>query len=193
MSAMIEKFADMRLAMINSQLRPNSVDDPRLLLALDSVAREDFVPESRRATAYADAMIPLGDGRWMNMPLVTARLIDALKLTGTERVLIVGDQTGYAAAVTARMAREAVAAVAADAAADGEFDALLIDGAVAELPAALIEKLRDGARVAAGLLDGRVTRLAQGVKRAGSIRLVPFGDAEIFVLPDTVPAPVFSF
>jgi len=190
MSAMVEKFAEMRLAMINSQLRPNSVDDPRLLVALDSVAREDFVPEARRATAYADAMIPLGDGRWMNTPLVTARLIDALNLRGSERVLIAGDATGYAAAVVKQMAAEAVAA---DSAKGGDYDALLIDGAVSEVPAALIKKLSEGARVAAGLLDGRVTRLAQGVKRGGAVRLVDFGDAEIAILSETVPAPVFSF
>ncbi len=190
MSAMLEKFAEMRLAMINSQLRPNSVDDPRLLVALDAVAREDFVPEARRATAYADAMIPLGDGRAMNTPLVTARLIDALKLTGGERVLIAGDTSGYAAAIVRHIAAEAVPA---DGAPRGDCDALLIDGAVAQVPAALIKKLREGARVAAGLLDGRVTRLAQGVKRGDAVRLVAFGDAEIAVLPETVPAPVFSF
>ena len=184
------QFDEMRLAMINSQLRPNSVDDPRLLLAIDAVAREDFVPETRRSTAYADAMIPLGDGRWMNAPLVTARLIDALGLRGTERVLIAGDATGYAAAIVAQVAREVVRVEDAK---GGDYDALLIDGAVAEIPPALIKKLRDGTRVAAGLLDGRVTRLAQGVKRGDAVRLVAFGDAEIAILSDTVPAPVFSF
>lgn len=189
MSAMLEKFAEMRLAMINSQLRPNSVDDPRLLLALDSVAREDFVPPARRATAYADAMIPLGEGRFMNSPLVTARLIAALNLRSGERVLIAGDHSGYAAAVVAQLAD----ATSADAAKGGEYDALLIDGAVAEVPATLVEELRDGARVAAGLLDGPVTRLAQGVKRGDAVRLVAFGDADIAILSDTVRAPVFSF
>lgn len=189
MSAMLEKFAEMRLAMINSQLRPNSVDDPRLLLALDSVAREDFVPVARRATAYADAMIPLGDGRFINSPLVTARLIASLDLRSGDRVLIAGDHSGYAAAVVGQLA----GATSAGNATDGEYDALLIDGAVAEVPAALVNKLRDGARVAAGLLDGRVTRLAQGVKRGDAIRLVAFGDADIAILTETVPAPVFSF
>ena len=189
MSAMLEKFAEMRLAMINSQLRPNSVDEPRLLLALDAIAREDFVPESRRATAYADAMIPLGDGRFINSPLVTARLIAALNLRGGDRVLIAGDHSGYAAAVVGQLTEVATAGSAKG----GDYDALLIDGAVAEVPAALIEQLKDGARVAAGLLDGRVTRLAQGVKRAGAVRLVAFGDAEIAILSETVPAPVFSF
>jgi protein-L-isoaspartate(D-aspartate) O-methyltransferase len=176
--------------MINSQLRPNSVDEPRLLVALDSVAREDFVPAARRATAYADAMIPLGDGRFMNSPLVTARLIASLDLQGTERVLVAGDATGYAAAVVAHLAREVVRVEDAK---GGDYDALLIDGAVAQVPPALVRKLRDGTRVAAGFLDGRVTRLAQGVKRGDAVRLVDFGDAEIAILSETVPAPVFSF
>ena len=189
MSTNVSNFAEMRLAMINSQLRPNSVDGPRLLKAIDSVPREDFVPADRRNSAYADVMIPLDDGRAMNMPLVTARLIAQLDLRGTERVLIAGDATGYAAAIVMQLAAE----VATGDQAGDDYDALLIDGAVIEVPGALVEKLRDGARVAAGLLDGRVTRLAQGVKRAGSVRLVAFGDAEIAVLPDAVPAPVFSF
>ncbi|CAM3219779.1 hypothetical protein SPAN111604_11155 [Sphingomonas antarctica] len=189
MSANLKKFDEMRLAMINSQLRPNSVDEPRLLLALDAVKREDFVPEGRRATAYADAMIPLGEGRFINSPLVTARLIAALNLRAGERVLIAGDHSGYAAAVVNQLAE----AVPADHASGGNYDALLIDGAVAEIPAALVKQLRDGARVAAGMLDGRVTRLAQGIKRADAVRLVAFGDADIAILTDTVPVPVFSF
>ena len=190
MSAMIDKFAEMRLAMINSQLRPNSVDEPGLLKAIDNVAREDFVPEGRRDTAYADATIPLGDGRAMNTPLVTARLIARLDLRGDERVIIAGDVTGYAAAIVRQVAAE----VASPEAAQGDnYDALLVDGAVAEVPSALVAMLRDGARVASGVVDGRVTRLAHGVKRAGAVRLVAFGDADIAVLPDAAPAPVFSF
>lgn len=189
MSANLANFDGMRLAMINSQLRPNSVDEPRLLLALDTVKREDFVPEARRATAYADAMIPLGEGRFINSPLVTGRLIASLNLRSGERVLIVGDHSGYAAAIVGHLAE----AVPADRAPGEGYDALLIDGAVAEVPAELIAQLRDGARVAAGMLDGRVTRLAQGIKRAGAVRLVAFGDADIAILTDTVPAPVFSF
>jgi protein-L-isoaspartate(D-aspartate) O-methyltransferase len=189
MSANEPNFSEMRLAMINSQLRPNSVDDPRLLVAIDSVAREDFVPEGRRATAYADAMIALPNGDRMNAPMVTARLIDALKLRGDERVLVAGDATGYATAVVRELCTEAVPAHAEG----GDFDALLIDAAVPVVPAELAQRLREGARVASGLLDGRVTRLAQGVKRGGAVRLVAFGDAEIAILPETVPAPVFSF
>ncbi len=187
MSAKDGKFAEMRLAMINSQLRPNGVDEPRLLLALDAVAREDYVPAARRDTAYADAMIPLNDGRFMNSPLVTARLIAALNLRRGDRVLIAGDHTGYASAIVGLLAD--IVPVGAD----EKADALVIDGAVAEVPVPLIQQLRDGARVASGLIDGRVTRLAQGVKLGGEVRLVDFGDAEIAILSETVPAPVFSF
>ena len=68
-------FQAMRRAMVDSQLRTNAVNDPRVTAAIETVAREDFVPADRRAIAYIDRAVPLSDKRAMNPALVTARLI----------------------------------------------------------------------------------------------------------------------
>ena len=65
----------MRAAMVASQLRTNSVSNPVIVAAMEAVAREDFVPVGRAALAYIDVPVPLRDGRSLNAPLVTGRLL----------------------------------------------------------------------------------------------------------------------
>ena len=61
---MIEaNYDEMRRSMVASQLRTTGVNDPRVLAAMGVVARESFAPLERRAGAYADAMMPLAEGR----------------------------------------------------------------------------------------------------------------------------------
>src|SRR5688572_20533022 len=104
-----QNYQAMRRAMVESQLRTVGVNDPRVIAAMDAVPREDFVPAARRATAYADASIPLGSGRALNPPMTLGRLLTEAKLAGDERVLLIGAATGYAAAVVARLAASVVA------------------------------------------------------------------------------------
>jgi protein-L-isoaspartate(D-aspartate) O-methyltransferase len=59
------------------------------------------------------------------------------------------------------------------------FDLIVIDGAVEELPDAFLGLANDGTRIVSGIAEGPVTRLANGVVRAGKIALVPFIDSEI--------------
>ena len=67
-SASSTDFNAARQAMVDSQLRPQGVNDPSVIAAMASVPREDFVPEGQRPLAYADASIPLGDGRAIPAP-----------------------------------------------------------------------------------------------------------------------------
>ena len=213
-----QNFEAMRRAMIASQLRTTGVNDPRVLAALGDVPRERFVPEDKRAAAYADAILPLGHGREFNSPMALGRLLTEAGLKGDEHALVVGAATGYAAAVVARLARSvvaleeepALAAVARDAlvdtgvqvvegpltegwAAAGPYDFILIDGAVEYVPQAIVDQLADGGELATALIDSGVSRLCVGRVVAGAFGLVAFSDAAAAVLPGFSKPKVFSF
>jgi protein-L-isoaspartate(D-aspartate) O-methyltransferase len=212
-------FQAMRAAMIASQLRTNNVSDPRITDAMETVAREAFVPEERAALAYVDVAVPLGGGRALNPPLATARLISEAQLRAGDRVLLVGAATGYAASVLSSLvahvtALEEDSALAAKASAllsgnprisivNGPFtkgwqdtspyDAIIIDGAVAEPGAEIIAQLGQGGRLVAGLADRGVTRLVRGVKAGDYCTLVPFADVETVILPGFDKPAGFAF
>ena len=71
-------FADARNRMVDSQVRPNKVTDPRIIAAMRSIPRELFLSPSLRACAYIDEDIPLGGGRVLMEPMVIARLVQLL-------------------------------------------------------------------------------------------------------------------
>lgn len=210
-----------RRAMIDNQLRTNDVVDPVLVAALLATPREPFLPAHLHSAAYIDRALPLGTARALNPALTTARLIDDAAIVAGQSVLLIGGATGYCAALLARLgarvtaveqdpeliaiARAALGNVAgvrlieapltAGAPDHGPYDALIIDGAVETLPVALTGQLREGARIAAGLIDRGVSRLARGVAVAPSaaVGLVAFADLECVSLPGFAAPPRFSF
>ena len=99
MATQADLFTNARICMVDSQIRPNRVTDPRVLSAMRRLPRERFLPPNVAALAYADEDVPLGNGRFMMEPMVFARLLQAANLRENERVLVVGAGTGYGAAV----------------------------------------------------------------------------------------------
>lgn len=213
-----QTFESARRAMVASQLRTNAVTDAGVLAAMARLPRERFVPPALHAAAYTDRGLPLGRGRMLNPPLATARLIDALRPRHGERALVIGAATGYAAAILAdiglavtaveedpELAAAARAALGhADVGVDigpltagheggGPYDVILIDGAVETVPRAIIDQLVDGGRLATGLIDRGVVRLADGVRSGDAFGLTPFADAEAAHLPGFAAPPAFKF
>jgi protein-L-isoaspartate(D-aspartate) O-methyltransferase len=211
-------FEPMRRAMVASQLRTTGVNDPRVVAAMGEVARERFVPEERRALAYADALVPLGHGRALNPPMVLGRMLTEARLTGSERALVIGAGTGYAAALLARLAGSVVAveedadlAAAAKRALEGSgvvlvkgplakgwpksapYDFILFDGAVEQVPRAIVEQAADGAQISLGIVDQGVTRLAIGRVVAGAFGMTVYADAAAAILPGFEKSRGFSF
>src|SRR3546814_3611147 len=98
--------AEMRSAMIDSQLRTNDVIDPAVIGAMAAVAREAHVPSALAGVAYTDRAIALTNGRALNAPLVTGRMLVAAAVRPGMRVLLVGSAAGYTAALLARLDAE---------------------------------------------------------------------------------------
>jgi protein-L-isoaspartate(D-aspartate) O-methyltransferase len=189
-------FEANRKAMVDSQLRPNAVSDVRVLDAMSRVAREDYVPPAYRNTAYADIIIPLDRGFALNPPMVVGRLLNEAHIAATDALLIVGSATGYTQAI-AKLLAGSVSVIDPQTAAaghiEGSFDAIVIDGAVEHVPDALIEALKLDGRLATGIVEAGVTRLAIGRKGGSGFGLVAFADADIVVLPEFSQPRVFAF
>jgi protein-L-isoaspartate(D-aspartate) O-methyltransferase len=90
-----------REQMIEQQVRAWDVLDERVLGIFRKVPREHFVPAEHRYVAFADLEIPLPKGQHMLRPSVAGRLLQALELTGTERVLEIGAGAGFLTACLA--------------------------------------------------------------------------------------------
>ncbi len=102
-------FKAARLAMVESQIRPNGVRDPRLLNAFATVPRERFVPEDQKALAYMDEAVlgaPASQGspaRYLLSPMVLARMLQFANPQPAGRALDAGGVTGYSAAILAQL------------------------------------------------------------------------------------------
>ena len=105
-------FATARRMMVDGQLRPNDVTDPRILGAMLEIARERFLPPAKTALAYLDFDIPIleGEGRPRHMlkPMLLGKMLQVAAIRDTDSVLDVGCGTGYSSAVIAQLARTVV-------------------------------------------------------------------------------------
>jgi len=183
-------FAARRTMMGDTQVRPSDVTKFPIIDAMLSVPREQFVPREQVEAAYISENIVLAPGRVMLEPRTLSKMLDVLNITGTELVLDIGAGYGYSSAGVARLA-EAVIAVEEDedlaneaqsilseqgadnvavhvgpltegAPQHGPYDAILIQGAVEQVPAAIIDQLKEGGRISCVFMEG-----ALGVVRVG--------------------------
>jgi protein-L-isoaspartate(D-aspartate) O-methyltransferase len=213
-----QAFEQMRRAMVASQLRTTGVNDPRVLAAMGEVPRERFVPGGCRALAYADALVPLRPGRDLNPPMALGRLLTEARPRPGERALVVAAATGYAAALLARLVGSVVAveedpdllALAGETLAGSgvklvegplvkgwkrgaPYDLVLIDGAVEDVPDALVGQLAEGGRLAAGIVEAGVSRLAIGRRAGDGFAMAAFADAAAAILPGFAKPRTFTF
>ncbi|MEO1046630.1 MAG: protein-L-isoaspartate O-methyltransferase [Pseudomonadota bacterium] len=200
-------FHDARRAMVDSQLRPNDVNDPVVIGVMAVTPRENFVAEERRTAAYIDRAIPLGDGRVLNPPLASGLMLTRANIQSSDNVLIVGANTGYMAALLAPIVNSVVALENDDTLfamltgnigttdssnvttvqgpldkgypKAGPYSLIIIDGAVETIPVPLARQLKDDGRLLCGLAEDGVTRLAIGRKVKDNISLADFADADI--------------
>lgn len=166
-----------RFNMIESQIRTWEVLDQEILDVLFATKREEFVPPQYRSLAFADMEIPLGHGELMLAPKLEARMLQALGLMATDKVLEVGTGSGYVSALLARLAGQIVSierleefshsagrklaghdirnvTLEVGDAADGwakqaPYDAILLTGSVPVLPDAFRKQLAIGGRLLA--------------------------------------------
>jgi protein-L-isoaspartate(D-aspartate) O-methyltransferase len=214
-------FATARENMVENQLRPSEVDDPRVIEAFREVPREVFLPARLRSVAYQDEDIDLGGGRHLIEPLVLARLMQVGRPSVEDVALVVGCHTGYAAAMLSKLVatvfllvpdEDAVAPIEArfdefgfdnivvqvGRAADGlanqaPFNLVLLAGSVVEAPAALLGQLDEGGRLAAVVETGRAGKVTVFTRVGGVVGKRQLYDARIPAIAELVPRAAFEF
>lgn len=117
-------FAEQRLNMVESQVRPSELTDRRIAAGMLAVAREAYLPAELQGVAYSDGEHCL-DGieglqaqRWLLAPRTVAKMLQALDLESQDIVLLVGAASGYEAALLSTMVQTVVGI---------ESDAKLVD------------------------------------------------------------------
>ncbi|MBO4224665.1 protein-L-isoaspartate O-methyltransferase [Bradyrhizobium neotropicale] len=218
-------FSTARQKMVDGQVRTSDVTDARILDAMLAVPREAFVPESKRALAYLDLDLDVSEGgatkRYLIKPAVMAKMLQAAEINSTDRILVVGCATGYAAAVVARLAGEVFAtesepaladqakvALAGTGAAnvtvraapapkgdvaDAPFDVIFLNGATEIVPQELYEQLREGGRLVGVFALSQPQRAAIVTHTHGDFGHRPLFDAVAPLLPGLERLPAFVF
>ena len=216
-------FATARQNMVDGQVRPSDVTDIRILDAMLAVPREAFVPASKQALAYLDLDLDVGEGgsagRFLIQPAVLAKMLQAAEIKETDRVLVVGCATGYAAAVIGRFVASLVTATESDPAlaarakallagenaivrtaaaaegdpADGPYDVIVLNGATEVVPQKLYGQLRDGGRLVGVFAMSQPQRATIVTRSHGDFGNRALFDAAVPVLPGLERVAAFVF
>ncbi|MCM2336686.1 MAG: protein-L-isoaspartate O-methyltransferase [Pseudomonas sp.] len=213
-------YAKLRELMVEQQVRPWDVLDPRVLDVLATLPREAFVDAAHRTLAYADIPLPLAHGESMLKPVVAGRILHSLALSPADHVLEIGTGSGYVSACLGRLAREVVSlerhadladTARARLAAQGignvnvetadafawpgerRFSAIVVTGAVDAIPQRFIDWLQPDGRMV--IVRGRSPAM-EAVRvhnEGGAPRIESLFETDLPYLVGAAPAPAFEF
>ncbi len=169
------EFEAQREKMVIEQIIRRGIQDQRVLKALRTIPRHEYIPAENRAWAYTDGALPIRLGQTISQPYIVALMSATLELKGSEKVLEVGTGSGYQAAILSQLAAEIHTIERhiplAEAAqkifqqqaltniyvhtGDGSlglsdqapFDAIMVTAAAPKVPQLLLEQLTDGGRM----------------------------------------------
>src|SRR5262245_34172094 len=190
--SMIEEIAAEAAATVDYTGRP--AFDSRVMAAMAGVPRHEFVPPAEESYAYVNNALPIGHGQTISQPYIVALMTDLLDPQPDHRVLEVGTGSGYQAAVLSTLVRqvysvEVIPELAAEAqerlarlgyrnvsvaVGDGNagwpehapYDGIIVTAATAQVPAALLARLRNNGRMVIPLGQSGSQRLVM-IERSG--------------------------
>ena len=213
-------FAARRTTMVDTQVRPSDVTKFPIIDAMLAVPREAYMPDGKADLAYVGAPVELAANRLVLEPRTIAKMLDAMDLQPGDMVLDLGCGLGYSTALLAQMT-EAVVAIEenAEMARDAEiilgeqgvdnaavieapltegspkhgpYDGILLQGAVEEMPAAILDQLKEGGRIVAIFMEGALGECRVGIKVDGRVSWRMAFNATAPVLPGFAKAPSFA-
>lgn len=195
------EFVIARKRMLDQQLTApgRGIADERVLAAMRTVPRHEFVPEEQRHFAYDDSPLPIGHGQTISQPYIVALMTEQLRPQPQDRVLEIGTGSGYQAAVLSGLVKEVftielIAPLAKRAetdlrrlgytnvfvrAGDGykgwpeqaPFDSVIVTCAPDQVPRLLVEQLKEGGRMVIPVgPEGGVQELYLLEKRGGEVK-----------------------
>jgi protein-L-isoaspartate(D-aspartate) O-methyltransferase len=177
------------------ELRQAGVTDARALSALERTPRTHYAPAHLEGLALDDVGLPLSHAQTMTKPSIVGRVIAALDVQPNDVVLEIGTGSGFQAAALSALAHKVITLerwrdLAADARGrfgtarlmrtyahvadgfdgwpdEGPYDRIVINAALGDFPAPLLERLKPGGAIVAPLGDAtgqRLIRLRNGVR-----------------------------
>jgi protein-L-isoaspartate(D-aspartate) O-methyltransferase len=169
------------------------IRDLKVLEAMRTVPRHNFVPEALQSRAYGDHALPISASQTISQPYIVARMTELLEVDSGSKVLEIGAGSGYQTAVLARVAGqvysiERIAELAREAqsrirqlgiynatvkcfdgtlgwAANAPYDAILVAAGGPGIPEPLIAQLKVGGRLVVPIGESRESqRLVRVIK-----------------------------
>ncbi|MFC1670204.1 protein-L-isoaspartate(D-aspartate) O-methyltransferase [Spirochaetota bacterium] len=173
-----------------ADLQRKGILSESLLKVMLKIPRHLFISEALRYGAYDDVSLPLGFGQTISKPSIIAMMVQALNLTGRERVLEIGSGSGYQSAIIAELSKSLVTierikelyrrardilfnlnysnvkAVHTDDfnSVQGEFDAIIMSAGAESLPAGLVEKLVIGGKLVLPVGNGSAHQIKRIIR-----------------------------
>jgi len=191
------EFAAQRQEMVEQQLKPRGIKDERVLTAMGTVPREEFVPENLRDKSYTDRALPIGHDQAISQPFIVAFMTEQLRPQSADRILEVGTGSGYQTAILAELVKdvytiEIIDPLAKDASArlarlgynnahvkvgDGyqgwpevaPFDGIIVTCAPDKVPQPLTQQLKEGGRMLVPVGNGMDQQLYLLEKKDGQL------------------------
>lgn len=188
-------FGEMRMMMVEEQLIPRGIKDPKVLDAFRKVPRHEFVTADFLQNAYNDYPLPIGYDQTISQPYMVALMTESLKLKGGERVLEIGTGSGYQAAILAELAKEVYSVERFEDLAktagsildrlgyknvkirvgDGTlgweefapYDGILVTAGAPGIPESLLKQLKDGGRMLIPIGSSGFGQILTVVEKAG--------------------------
>jgi protein-L-isoaspartate(D-aspartate) O-methyltransferase len=208
---LVDAYGTARRAMVETQIRKRGVSSARVLEAMATVPRHEFVSAQFHNDAYADKPLPIGEGQTISQPYMVAVMTETLELTGAERVLEVGTGSAYQAAVLASLASQVISvenhtslALAAQDRltrlgyanvhvhnGDGSaglpdaapYDAILVTAGAPQIPHVLASQLTEGGRIVIPVGDRENQELVCAQMKNGELKArVLFGCKFVLLL-----------
>ena len=179
--------------MVEGQIKPIGGMQKNILEAFSSINRDDFVPKHLKDNSFSERNLFLERDRFILKANLTAKIISALNISNEENVLIIGSSTGYSSAIISRLA-ETVISIEEDkelldfsedviknigidnivfinnkmieGCSDQEpFNAIIIEGAVDEVPPKILNQLEHNGRLIAMINDNGISNVIEYQKK----------------------------
>jgi protein-L-isoaspartate(D-aspartate) O-methyltransferase len=197
-------------AQLARTLQEKGIRDLSVLRAVSVTPRHLFVPESVRHRAYEDSALPIGGGQTISQPFVQALYLEAIALTGRERVLEIGTGSGYQTALLSLLADQVFSIERIPPLADrarnalalaglrnvtvlvgdgtlgwrpfAPYDAILVSAASPEIPHPLVDQLAVGGRMVVPVGNKEAQTLVMVRREPDGVHTTPIGDARFVPL-----------
>ena len=179
--------------MVEGQIKPIGGMQKNILQAFSSVNRDDFVPQNLKENCYSEKNLFLKRDRFVLKANLIAKIISALNISNEENVLVIGSSTGYSSAIISRLAETVISieedqelldfseeaikkngidnivfinnAMIEGCSEQGPFNAIIIEGAIDEVPPKILNQLEDNGRLIAMINNKGVSNVIEYQKK----------------------------